>query len=141
MNYILFVAILILIVAGWYAWRYYNLRRSLRDYAKVLRQNPQENPGATKELEGISSAISSLISTFGVQYSILEDERSRLATVLDQITDGVLIADAHGLIQFANPAAGKLFQFVNPVGHSIVEVVRNHQLVEAWRRCRQTLPR
>jgi two-component system phosphate regulon sensor histidine kinase PhoR len=138
MNYTLFAAILILIVAGWYAWRYYTLRGNLRDYARVIRQNPQENPGTTKELEGISSAISSLISTFGVQYSILEDERSRLATVLDQITDGVLIADAHGLIQFANPAAGKLFQFVNPVSHSIVEVVRNHQLVEAWRRCQQT---
>jgi len=138
MNYTLFVAILILIVAGWYAWHYYTLRGNLRDYARLIRQNPQENPGTTKELEGISSAVSSLISAFGVQYSILEDERSRLATVLDQITDGVLIADAHGLIQFANPAAGKLFQFVNPVSHSIVEVVRNHQLVEAWRRCQQT---
>jgi two-component system phosphate regulon sensor histidine kinase PhoR len=68
----------------------------------------------------------------------LDSERSRLATVLDQITDGVLIADAHGLIQFANPASGRLFQFANPVSHSIVEVVRNHQLVEAWRRCQQT---
>ena len=62
----------------------------------------------------------------------------RLATVLDQITDGVLIADATGLVQFANPAAGRLFQFGNPLNHSIVEVVRNHQLVEAWRRCQQT---
>ncbi|HLO15225.1 MAG TPA: ATP-binding protein, partial [Anaerolineales bacterium] len=60
-----------------------------------------------------------------------------LATVLDQITDGVLIADAQGLIQFANPAAGKLFQFADPLNRSITEVVRNHQLVEAWRRCQQ----
>jgi two-component system phosphate regulon sensor histidine kinase PhoR len=57
---------------------------------------------------------------------------------LDQITDGVLIADAQGLIQFANPAAGKLFQTSNPLHRSIAEIVRNHQLVEAWRRSQQT---
>ena len=54
------------------------------------------------------------------------------------MTDGVLIADSQGLIQFANPAAGKLFQTSDPLNRSIAEVVRNHQLVEAWRRCQQT---
>jgi two-component system phosphate regulon sensor histidine kinase PhoR len=128
---------IILIVAGWYAWRYYTLRQHLNEYAKSIRQKPDQNSNV-KELEHISSAISSLTSTFNVQRSILDSERSRLATVLDQITDGVLIADAHGLIQFANPASGRLFQFTNPINHSIVEVVRHHQLVEAWRRCQQT---
>jgi two-component system phosphate regulon sensor histidine kinase PhoR len=138
MNYTLLFAIILLILAGWYAWRYYTLRQNLNHYAKAIRQKPEENPGNIKELESISSAISSLISTFDIQQSVLDSERSRLATVLDQITDGVLIADAHGLIQFANPAAGRLFQFANPVNHSLVEVIRNHQLVEAWRRCQQT---
>jgi two-component system phosphate regulon sensor histidine kinase PhoR len=138
MHYTVLFTILVLIVAGWYAWRYYTLRRNLNNYAKVIRQKPEENSSDAKELESLSSAISSLISTFDSQHSILDSERSRLATVLDQITDGVLIADAHGLIQFANPAAGRLFQFANPLSHSIVEVVRNHQLVEAWRRCQQT---
>jgi two-component system phosphate regulon sensor histidine kinase PhoR len=137
MNYAFILTIIILIVAGWYAWRYYTLRQHLNEYAKSIRQKPDENSNV-KELESISSAISSLISAFNAQHSILDSERSRLATVLDQITDGVLIADAHGLIQFANPAAGKLFQFINPINHSIVEVVRHHQLVEAWRRCQQT---
>jgi two-component system phosphate regulon sensor histidine kinase PhoR len=54
------------------------------------------------------------------------------------MTDGVLIADAQGIIQFANPAAGRLFQASSPVERSIVEVVRHHQLVDAWRRCQQT---
>jgi two-component system phosphate regulon sensor histidine kinase PhoR len=138
MNYIIGFASIILIIAAWYAWRYYTLRGNLNHLAKAIRQKPEEIPGPARELESISGAISSLISTFEVQHTILEDERSRLATVLDQITDGVLIADAHGLIQFANPAAGRLFQFANPINHSIVEVVRNHQLVETWRRCQQT---
>jgi two-component system phosphate regulon sensor histidine kinase PhoR len=54
------------------------------------------------------------------------------------MTDGVIIADAQGMVQFANPAAGRLFQTSNLTNRSLAEVVRHHQLVEAWRRCQQT---
>lgn len=136
MNYAILLAIIFLLVAAWYAWRYYKLRRDIDEYAH--RARGQDISTHVKELENLASAITSLISTFDLQHLTLESERSRLATVLDQITDGVLIADEQGLIQFANPAAGRLFQFTNPVRHSIAEVVRNHQLVEAWRRCQRT---
>jgi len=129
------VTLIALMIAGWYGWRYYKLRHDVEEYASHMRR--QDINTDIKELEHLSSVIASLIATFGVQQAGLESERSRLATVLDQITDGVLIADTAGLILFANPAAGRLFQFANPLGHSVVEVVRNHQLVEAWRRCQQ----
>ena len=130
------VIVIVVLIAAWYAWRYYKLRRDMDEYASHVRgQHINTN---IRELENLSSAISSLIATFNTQHAALESERLRLATVLDQITDGVLIADATGLVQFANPAAGRLFQFGNPLNHSIVEVVRNHQLVEAWRRGQQT---
>jgi two-component system phosphate regulon sensor histidine kinase PhoR len=67
-----------------------------------------------------------------------EAERARLAAVLEQMTDGVLIADAEGRIQFANPAAGRLFDTPNAVGHTVAEVIRQHQLVETWRRSRES---
>jgi two-component system, OmpR family, phosphate regulon sensor histidine kinase PhoR len=137
MNSSLWVGIIIVVlIAAWYAWRYYKLRGEIDEYASRVRgQNTDSN---IKELENLSGAIDSLIATFNTRHAALESERLRLATVLDQITDGVLIADATGLIQFANPAAGRLFQFGNPLHHSIAEVVRNHQLVEAWRRGQQT---
>ncbi|HEX2996053.1 MAG TPA: ATP-binding protein [Anaerolineales bacterium] len=124
------------LLAAWYAWRYYKLRSDLESYASRLRG--QDLSTTITELDNLSIAITSLVSTFNLRHSALESERSRLSTVLDQITDGVLIADEEGLIQFANPAAGRLFQFANPIRRSIAEVVRNHQLVEAWRRCQQT---
>ncbi|HEX2996051.1 MAG TPA: PAS domain-containing protein [Anaerolineales bacterium] len=136
MNYSFIFAVIFLTLAAWYAWRYYKLRRDLDSYASRLRG--QDLSTTVRELDNLSSAITSLVSIFNLQHSALESERSRLSTVLDQITDGVLIADQDGLIQFANPAAGRLFQFANPIRRSIVEVVRNHQLVEAWRRCQQT---
>ncbi|MCI0552328.1 MAG: PAS domain-containing protein, partial [Anaerolineae bacterium] len=137
MNYTFIFIIIALIIAVWYAWRYYNLRRNLNDYIKKLRQNP-EGSAVSKELENLSSAVASLVTTFNTQHAAIDDERARLATVLDQMTDGVLIADSQGLIQFANPAAGRLFQTSNLTHRSITEVIRNHQLVEAWRRCQQT---
>ena len=138
MDFTIILVILVLIIAAGYARRYYALRADLNEYTRAIRQQPDPSSTDAKELESLASAVSSLISMFSDQHSALESERSRLATVLDQITDGVLIADAAGLIQFANPAAGRLFQFGNPLNHSIVEVMRNHQLVEAWRRCQQT---
>ncbi len=136
MNYaIIFTGIFLLIAAG-YAWQYYKLRRDIDNYAS--RARGQDINTNIHELENLASALTSLVSNFDLRYSIIDSERSRLATVLDQITDGVLIANEEGLIQFANPAAGRLFQFANPTRHSIAEVVRNHQLVEAWRRCQQT---
>jgi two-component system phosphate regulon sensor histidine kinase PhoR len=136
MNYFLILTIIVTLIAAWYAWRYYKLRRDLDEYASQVRQ--QNLNTEIKELDNLSSAVASLISTFNLQHATLDAERARLATVLDQMTDGVLIADSQGIIQFANPAASKLFQTSNPIKRSLTEVIRNHQLVEAWRRCQQT---
>jgi len=140
MNYLLlFLIIILLLTAVFFAWRYIGLRRRLNEYSLALRQNQSLNPPTdVKELEDLSNAIHSLAQTFDLQLSTLNSERNRLATVLDQITDGVLIADSAGQIQFANPAARKLFETVNPIGRTVAETIRHHQLVEAWRRCQQT---
>lgn len=136
MNVTLIITLIFVALAAWFAWRYYKLRRETEIFAKQVRQ--QHFNTEIKELDNLSSSITSLVSAFDLRHSTLNAERARLATVLDQLTDGVLIADSQGMIQFANPAAGKLFQFSNPVGRSLTEVIRHHQLVEAWRRCRQT---
>jgi two-component system phosphate regulon sensor histidine kinase PhoR len=136
MNYSIFLILLLIILAAWYAGRYYQLRREVNEYADRIRQNNFDSD--LKELGNLSSAVASVISAFNHQHSTLDEERSRLATVLEQMTDGVLIVDSQGLIQFANPAAGKLFQTSDPTHRSIVEGIRHHQLVEAWRRCQQT---
>lgn len=136
MNYTIILILLLLGLAAWSTWRYYRLRRDVDQYANQLRQNKFDSE--IKELQNLSSSLASLLSSLSLQLSTLDSERSRLSTVLEQITDGVLIADSQGIIQFANPAAGKLFQTSDPLDRSIAEVVRHHQLVEAWRRCQQS---
>ena len=136
MSLTLWVVIIVLfLIAAWFAWRYFKLRRELDDYASRVRTENIHTK--IKDLENISSAVTSIVSLFDARQSALESERSRLATVLEQMTDGVLIVDSQGVVQFANPAAGRLFQAANPINRSITEVIRHHQLVEAWRRSQQ----
>ena len=136
MNYFLILAVIAVLVAAGFAWRYYRLRRQIDEYASQAREQNIETQ--VQELQNISTAIGSLIAAFDIQHAAIDSERARLATVLDQITDGVLIANESGIILFANPAAGRLFQTSNPVDRSIAEVLRHHQLVDTWRRCQQT---
>ncbi len=140
MDTVLIAGVVVLaLAAGWFAWRYVDLRRRLQVYARELRENAGTRSGAgTRALEDVSLAVSTLLSDFNRQLSSLNDEHDRLAAVLDQMTDGVLIADAEGRVQFANPAARRLFGSPNPMGRSVTEVVRYHQLVDAWQRCQQT---
>ena len=133
-----FVIFFLALVAAWFAWRYYDLKKRVDEYARLARIAPERLPTDQKQIENLSNAISSLKAAFDIQLSSVNSENARLSTVLEQLTDGVIIVDANGLIQFANPAAQKLFEISNAPGHSVTEVVRNHQLVDAWRRCQQT---
>jgi two-component system, OmpR family, phosphate regulon sensor histidine kinase PhoR len=131
--------VLFLVIAVGFAWRYLALRHQLNQYIRALRRSDLSTlPTNAQGIQELSSAVDSLVSTFNLQLSTLNSEHARLAAVLDQMTDGVLIVDSQGRIQFANPASKKLFETVDPINRSIVEVVRHHQLVEAWRRSQQT---
>ena len=137
-SFQLSLSIILFLVAAWFAWRYYDLKKRVDEYARLARIAPERLPTDLKQIENLSNAVASLKIHFEDQLSTLNSENARLSTVLEQLTDGVIIVDANGLIQFANPAAQKLFEISNAPGHSVTEVVRNHQLVDAWRRCQQT---
>jgi signal transduction histidine kinase len=107
-TYFLIILLIIsLATLGYFVYRYAALRRAQRDYAHTVRHAAEGDlptlalPGDLKNIEDISNAVKSLVLFQQVQTNQLDAERSRLAAVLDQITDGVLIADASGHIQFA----------------------------------------
>jgi two-component system phosphate regulon sensor histidine kinase PhoR len=131
------LVIILLLFALFFAWRYYDLRKRINQYAQAIR-NQSDFSGKLKDLESLASVVNSLQSIFSIERANLNAENARLATVLEQLTDGVLIADADGRVQFANPAARKLFDVQNPIQQTIAQVIRNFQLIEAWRRCQQT---
>jgi two-component system phosphate regulon sensor histidine kinase PhoR len=68
------------------------------------------------------------------------DERSKLATILSNLTDGVVMTDSDTKIMLANPAAERLFSFEEPkvTGHPLIESILDHEVDNTVKKCLQT---
>ncbi|MFZ5818747.1 MAG: sensor histidine kinase [Chloroflexota bacterium] len=136
------LASLFLLIAIWFGWRYFMLRRRVEQIARAVRAVGDHPSGAAfpderGELENLSDAIQLQAEKFFLRVDSLNAERERLATVLEQMPDGVLIAGPDGNIQFANPAAQRLFGR-GVLSFSVTQALRHHQLVQAWQQCKQS---
>jgi two-component system phosphate regulon sensor histidine kinase PhoR len=142
--YLLTVLVAALLLQGWFTWRYYRLRRSINAFSRLLRHTTQEKlsaeslPRDASGLEELSTAVRALAASLEARALDVDTERARLSAVLERMTDGVLIADSQGYATYLNPAAEKLFNAPGALGKTVTEVVRHHQLVEAWHLSLQT---
>jgi two-component system, OmpR family, phosphate regulon sensor histidine kinase PhoR len=141
-----FVIALLFIILLWMSWRYISLRRKIETYAQTLRhaastaqETPPNLPTDIKDLESLSNAARALSISLQNARQQAETEQTRIISVLDQLTDGVILADELGSVRFLNPAAERLFQTTRPqaLGRSVTEILRHHQLVETWQKCQQ----
>jgi two-component system, OmpR family, phosphate regulon sensor histidine kinase PhoR len=142
---LLVVSLIILIIAlCWVVSSRAMLKRQMREYTAALRRVEAGGmpsavlPRDVPQIEDLSNAVGAYSDGLNSQISSLDAEGARLSAVLEQMTDGVLIADSLGYVQFANPAVERLFDTSGPVGRTVAEVIRHHQLVEAWRRCQHS---
>lgn len=96
--------------------------------------------GIKGEIDQLTAIINSIIANINHQMEKVRSESLKLNEVLDQMTDGVIIADSLGNIQLINPAASRMFEVYSEdaIGLSIAEVLRHHQLIELWRRCQES---
>lgn len=92
---------------------------------------------SSDEIGRLTRAFNAMTSQLQEQIRTLETERGKIAAVLNEMTDGLLIVAQDGSILLINPAAERLFKVTQAeaIGHSFVEVVRHHELVDLWRLC------
>lgn len=138
-----FVIFLSIIALG-FGWQYIRLRQRLGKYNQALRRVtkgeihsfnlPVDVPG----LVDLSNRVKGITESLHAQLNISETERAKLASVLEQMTDGVMIADDDGTITFMNPAATHMFNTQANPGQRVAEVLRQYQMVEAWKRARES---
>ena len=97
-------------------------------------------PTSEDEIGQFAKAFNDLVEQLRLQYAALEIEQSKLEAVMQQLSDGVLIIDEHGLVQLINPAAQRMFDTTeeNALGQSIAKVLRHHQLIELWKQVMET---
>ena len=144
MNIELTLLAILLPILLWLGWRSYTLRQSINVLTESLRhaaQTPTPNlPKDIPSLEELSNVIAALNSQLHEELDAAKAEGARLAAVLEQIPDGIMISNADGQIQFANPAAHKLLERTaqNLVGRTVAEALRYHQLIEIWQTCKES---
>lgn len=133
-------AILLTCVFAWFLAQY-----TIRPLELLTHAAEQINRGDTEglllpdrqdEIGQLSYALNKMAGRLQSQIDTLQTDQAKLAAVLSQMTDGVIIAEAEGGIILMNPAAGRLFHVKEgpSPAHSVVEVIRHHQLVELWRK-------
>lgn len=121
------------------------LSRPLRDLTEAIQHVTVENfnldlvPSSDNEIRQLTRAFDTVFNHFEHQFIELEYKRLKLRTVLDQISDSIVIADDEGSLQMINPATAKIFGIDNEqvIGQSIVKVLREHQIVSLWRSASQ----
>ena len=68
----------------------------------------------------------------------ISEDRTRLATILDNMTDAVIMIDSEGNISLANRAAENLFNIKEAENRPLIEVVRDHEVDELLKLCLKT---
>jgi two-component system, OmpR family, phosphate regulon sensor histidine kinase PhoR len=89
------------------------------------------------ELGRLGYAFNKMSANIKEKIGSISDEKSKLATVLGSMADGVIMTDARSNILLANPAAGSLFNFQESQasGKPLIEVVFNHEIDQLLKKC------
>jgi two-component system phosphate regulon sensor histidine kinase PhoR len=89
-------------------------------------------PASRDEIGQLTEAFNAMTAKLRSQFSALRTERGKLDAVLMQMTDGVVIVDAHDSVTLINPSAEHFFALdtARALGHSAAEVLHHHFLLD-----------
>lgn len=124
----------------------YQITYPLRLITRSLLTTDDEQlkvPAQTDRLDEIgqlSRAVNQMITRYHAQIEALSAEQTTFSAVLNHMTDGIIIVDRDGIVRMINPAAQSIFNISEQeaINKRLVEVVRQHQLVELWQDCLRT---
>ena len=112
-----------------------NLKEHLKGDQKVLESLHQPS-----DIGPLLYAMEILLKSLDLQIKDTEAEAEILRSVLDMITDGIVMVNDRGEVISLNPAAEEIFQ-ITPAkaqGRTVAEVLRQFQWIELYRSCKET---
>jgi two-component system, OmpR family, phosphate regulon sensor histidine kinase PhoR len=132
------------IIAAWFIAR--TTTRPIRQLTKAVKgiskgQLEQKIKITTNdELGELAHAFNEMSSNLKTTIEDMSREKTKLANILGQMADGVIMTDADGNIILTNAAAGKYFNFkeADVLKRPVIEVVRDHEVDEILKSCLKT---
>jgi two-component system phosphate regulon sensor histidine kinase PhoR len=138
------ITTIIAILAAWLIAR--ATTRPIRELTKAsrkiasgeLRQKITIRAGG--EAGELAHAFNEMSLNLQKMVEAISTERTRLASVLAHMADGVIMTDVNGNILLANQTASKLFGFKeeDTIARPVIEVVHDHEVDEILKLCLKT---
>ncbi|MCL4458099.1 MAG: ATP-binding protein [Nitrospirae bacterium] len=139
MTYLLIIILSIAII--FLAARLTRISMSIKEISYFLKElsagnfNARLFPTGKGDLAGVVRDIASIMEETKTRLDFAEAEMRRMEAILRGMSDGVLIADERGTIILVNQAFRDLMSSAKDIeGKQMVEVLRNMQLVEVFRK-------
>jgi len=136
------VAMALVILAAWIIARI--TTRPIRKLTAASRRITSGELGqritieAKDEVGELAHAFNEMSAKTKELVEAISEDRARLATILDNMADGVIMTDAEGNISLANRAAEKLFNIKEAKNKPLIEAVRDHEVDELLKLCLKT---
>ena len=117
--------------------------RPIRELTKVVQYMAEGDlsrrilPTKRDEVGTLTRAFNQMSDRLRGTIAKLVEERTRLAAVLDNMADGVLITDGEGHVRLINPAAARLLGADEEaaLGRPFALVARDHRIIRLWQQC------
>lgn len=136
------VAMALVILAAWIIARI--TTRPIRKLTAASRRITSGELGqritieAKDEVGELAHAFNEMSAKTKELVEAISEDRARLATILDNMADGVIMTDTEGNISLANRAAEKLFNIKEAKNKPLIEAVRDHEVDELLKLCLKT---
>ncbi len=135
-------ATVLVILAAWLIARF--TTRPIRQLTAASRRITSGELGqkiaieARDEVGELAHAFNEMSARLKELVETISEDRARLATILDNMADGVIMTDTEGNISLANQAAAKLFNIKEPENKPLIEAMRDHEVDEVLKLCLKT---
>lgn len=118
------------------------LKRLTRMSKRMARGELDQKIEATSrdEVGELAEAFNRMAARLKEMVTVLTTERDKMAAILSTMGDGILVVDSESRVTMVNRAAEKLLKLSEDeaVGHTFIEVVRDHELDSILQECLKT---